>query len=48
MKAWVWIRSGKEFPASAEILQGPDAVAHIEPLKIDVPFAAIYDRVGLE
>jgi Uma2 family endonuclease len=48
MKAWLWIRDGKEFAPSAEVLQGRDAVVHIAPLKIDVPFAAIYDRVGLE
>ena len=48
MKAWVWIRGAKDFPPSAEVLQGRDAVMHIAPLKIDVPFAAIYDRVGLE
>jgi len=48
MKAWVWIRGAKDFPPSAEVFEGRDAVVRIEPLKIDLPFAAIYDRVGLQ
>jgi hypothetical protein len=45
MKAWVWTRGEADFPASAAVLIGPDAVVRIDRLAIDLPFAEIYDRV---
>ncbi len=48
MKAWVWTRGPANFPASADVLAGPDAVVRIDRLKIDLPFAEIYDRVRLK
>jgi Uma2 family endonuclease len=46
MKAWVWTRGpNDDFPPGPEVLEGQDAVARIEPLKIELPFAEIYDRV---
>jgi Uma2 family endonuclease len=45
MKAWVWTRSSTNFPASADVFEGEAAVVRIERLAIDLPFAAVYDRV---
>ncbi len=45
MKAWVWTRGPTNFPASADVLEGEDAVVRIERLALDLPFAAVYDRV---
>jgi Uma2 family endonuclease len=47
MKAWVWIRRPNGFPPTAEVLKRAEAVIHIEPLRIDLPFAEVYDRVRL-
>jgi Uma2 family endonuclease len=47
MKAWVWVRSPNGFPPTAEVLKGGEAVIHVEPLGIDLPFAEVYDRVRL-
>lgn len=48
MKAWVWTRRPQGFTASADVLEGEDAVAHIDALRIDLPFKEIYDRVRLK
>jgi hypothetical protein len=33
------------FPASADVLEGEGVVARIERLALDMPFAAVYERV---
>jgi Uma2 family endonuclease len=48
MKAWVWTRGATGFPPTSEVLEGGEAVVHIEPLKVDLPFAEVYDRVRLK
>ena len=48
MKAWVWTRRPQGFTASADVLEGGDAVVHIDALKIDLPFKEVYDRVQLK
>ena len=45
MKAWVWTRGPTDFPASADVLEGEGAVVRIEPLTLDLPFTAVYERV---
>lgn len=45
MKAWVWTRGPTSFPASAEVFEGEGAIVRIERLAVDLPFAAVYDRV---
>jgi Uma2 family endonuclease len=47
MKAWLWIRRPSGFWATAHVLEGLEAVIHIEPLGIDLPFTEVYDRVRL-
>ena len=46
-KAWLWLPGPTGFAASADVLKGDEAVIHIEPLGIDLPFAEVYDRVRL-
>jgi Uma2 family endonuclease len=48
MKAWIWTRGEANFPASADVLIGPDAIVRIERLTIELPFLEIYDRVRLK
>jgi Uma2 family endonuclease len=48
MKAWVWRRGAAHFPASPDVFESREAVIHIARLGIDLPFAAIYDRVRLK
>ena len=48
MKAWVWARGPKEFVPGAEVLEGEDAVIHIERLGLDLPFTEVYARVRLK
>jgi Uma2 family endonuclease len=48
MKAWVWTRGMANFPASADVLIGPDAIVRIDRLTIELPFLEIYDRVRLK
>jgi len=45
VKAWVWTRGPTSFPASAEVFEGEGAIVRIERLAVDLPFAAVYDRV---
>ena len=45
MKAWVWTRGPTNFPASADVLEGESAVVRIARLALDLPFAAVYERV---
>ncbi len=45
MKAWVWTRGPTNFPPSADVFEGEGAVVRIERLAIDLPFAAVYERV---
>jgi Uma2 family endonuclease len=47
MAAWLWVRGSNGFPPTAEVLKGSEAVIHIEPLGIDLPFTEVYDRVRL-
>ena len=47
MEAWLWLHGPTGFAASADVLKGDEAVIHIEPLGIDLPFAEVYDRVRL-
>ncbi len=47
MKAWIWTRGPSGFPPSCQVLEGDDAIARIEPLKIDFPFSEVYARVRL-
>jgi Uma2 family endonuclease len=46
-KAWLWLRGPTGFAPAADVLKGDEAVIHIEPLGIDLPFAEVYDRVRL-
>jgi Uma2 family endonuclease len=46
-KAWLWLRGPTGFAPGADVLKGDEAVIHIESLKIDLPFAEVYDRVRL-
>ena len=48
MKAWVWARGPKDFAAGADVLEGQDAVIHVGPLGLDLPFAEVYARVRLK
>lgn len=48
MKAWVWKRGAAGFPPSADVIEGNDALAHIEALHLDLPFSEIYNRVRLK
>jgi Uma2 family endonuclease len=46
MKAWVWTRGrNDDFPPGPAVLEGEDAIARVEPLEIELPFAEIYARV---
>jgi Uma2 family endonuclease len=47
IKAWVWARGSNGFVPGADVLKDNEAVIHIEPLGIDLPFAEVYDRVRL-
>ena len=47
MKAWLWVRGATGFAPGADVLKGDEAVIHIEPLRIDLPFAEVYDRVRM-
>jgi len=48
MKAWLWSRGDGDFPAGPKILEGEDAIARFEPLKIDLPLSEVYRRVRLK
>ena len=48
MKAWIWTRAETDFSPGAEVLEGENAVVRLESLKIELPFAEIYDRVRLK
>ena len=45
MKAWVWTRGPTNFPASADVLEGEGAIIHVERLALDLPFAAVCERI---
>jgi Uma2 family endonuclease len=47
MKAWVWSRGPNGFPPTCQVLEGSEAVARIDPLRIDLPFSEVYARVRL-
>jgi Uma2 family endonuclease len=47
MKAWVWTRGPNGFPPTCQVLEGTEAVARIDPLRIDLPFREVYARVKL-
>ena len=46
-KAWVWARGKQGFAPGALVLEGAEAVVHIEALGIDLLFTDVYARVGL-
>ncbi len=48
IKAWVWTRSARDFGASADVLEGGEAVINIERLGIALAFADAYARVRLK
>jgi Uma2 family endonuclease len=47
MKAWVWTRGADGFAPTCQVLEGSEAVARIDPLRIDLPFCEVYARVRL-
>jgi len=47
MKAWVWTRGEQGFAPGAAVLEGAEAVVHIESLGLELRFVDIYARVGL-
>ena len=48
MKAWVWTRGTGGFAPGAAVLEGAEAMVHIDTLRIDLPFSEIYSRVRFE
>jgi Uma2 family endonuclease len=48
MKAWAWTRGTEGFAPGAAVLEGAEAMVHIDPLRIDLPFSEIYSRVRFE
>ena len=48
IKAWVWTRSARDCGASADVLEGGEAVINIERLGIALAFADAYARVRLK
>lgn len=48
MKAWVWARGTEGFAPGAAVLEGAEAIVHIDTSRIDLPFGEIYNRVRFE
>ncbi len=48
IKPWVWTRSARDFGASADVLEGREAVINIDRLVIALAFADAYARVRLK
>lgn len=47
MKAWAWVRGPGGFPPGCAVIEGGEGVLRDEPLRIELPFAEIYNRVRL-
>jgi hypothetical protein len=41
-KAWVWLRSGSDFPRGPEVVAGGEGVLKIAALSIELPLSEVY------